>query len=395
MAAVPIISAAVGVAGTVANMQAQNASAASANAAAYANKQARDQEAALINLQRKLAYQKADQEAAQMRIQEGMRSQQNLFDLNIEELRQSQQEALVQHEQARSQFELAQQGILQTSQAAAENIQAQQQLFQIAGEGSQAMGENAANVAETRAAQIERGQDGTQQAIAGNEQAVLQAAQIGQQAAELLSSGQASAEQQRQAAQTIIGLQQQMGLTNVQMEKLLGEHQLTMDAVSLAAAREANDIQSQANLRAIDYNLAAQKYSAASSANSAGLANQVAQSQIAAQMSQNKGSGLAGLAGLAQQGIALYGALQGGGGSPQVQSPVFGGGFSTNLSPYTANSVAAPSNFTASVGRAPLFSIGSSMPAPSTQWSNPGTSMAGVASPHNSSVGALPIFPRQ
>jgi len=310
MAILPAVGAVAGVVGTIGQMGAANKSAASQRAQLDAQNQQLTEQHKLLLIQRENQATVAGAEASRARAMESLASAANLFNVSLQEQSITSQRIAEELDTRAAEFQVEQQSIGQLTEAYGAEAQTfaglfdqmkQQQAGQV--EMSSAMGEVTAGAAS-------RGQESTASTDALTERIALDSQAAFQQANQLFEMLSAQSAQNIETTEAMTGLQRQLGLSDIEMARQMGDFNRSAGLMQLNATRDATLLEEQMNQAAIDEQLAAQRGAIAAATSADSINIQGAQSVNRIQRQGASGpSFFEMLPGLTQAGLGAYSAF--------------------------------------------------------------------------------------
>jgi hypothetical protein len=181
----------------------------------------------------------------------------------------------------------------------------------MASQGKQQQAEIAGAASQTEAMMASSGQADTASAQALGERIALDSENAFQQANQLFGMLQAQSEQNLATTEAMAQLQEQLGMSDINIARTMGEFNRSAGLMQLDATRQATLLEQQMNNAAIDEELAAKRY-AIETAQSADQMNLIGAQKLNNIQSQGaSGPGLFEmLPGLTQAGLGVYSAFR-------------------------------------------------------------------------------------
>lgn len=312
MAILPVVGAVAGVAGTVSQMSAQQRASRQQQQAAVEQRRIEEEQHRLLIKQREVQRLSTLQQSQRAKTQEDIVRNQRLFNLALEEQAIKTQGIQEQFGAAQAEFAARQQEALQNAQAYGEEIQRMNQLFQVGEEQGARLAEVGAASSEVTAALGAAGQLDSAAATAQLQRIALEMDNASQRGTELFNTTMSQSDQQLEAVETLTALQRQLGLSEVELGRLMGDMQRSTAGLVNRQQQDAAQMEYAMNRAAIDTETAAQieRIEAATSAEEVRSTAAMADINTRAAMAKATApSALDWLGGLANAGIGLYDAL--------------------------------------------------------------------------------------
>lgn len=310
----------IGAVGTVAQMGAQAGAARRQNQALQEQRDLQTRQYALLQEQRKTQRMVAEAESSRAREAENLAQNQQLFNLRLQEQAQQTQQLREEFSNAQAEFATNQQALTQQQQAYGAEIGAMNQLFEL---GQQARGqaeEMRQAQGEMVAAQGARGQGDSESSLSAMSR-IAEAMGTGEQRlVQIFNQMMAQSDQNIEVGNVLAQLQQEMGLSEVELKRLLDDLNMKSNQTVIDYARKASQNEYAMNQAAIDNELASRLFSIESAESADAVSNASTQASLRAQQQAARASG-PGLfdimGGLATAGMSVYDAL-----TPVQSAPV-------------------------------------------------------------------------
>lgn len=325
MAILPAVGAVAGAVGTVAQMGAAGKSAKNQRAALDEQNRQLTEQHKLLLIQRENQRQVGAAEASRARQMESLAASANLFNIALQEQGATSQRLSEELDLRAQQFQVEQQQVATLSEMYGNEMQTFNQLFSTAQEAQEAQGEIRKVQGEVEAQAAAAGQSDTASSDALAERIAIDAESSFNMANQLFNMMSAQSMQNIEMTKGMAELQAQLGMSDIDLTRMMGDFNRSGTLMQLDATREATLLEQQMNLSAIDAELAGRLASVEAATQADSLNITGAQRLNSIQSQGSSGPGLFEmLPGLVQSGLGVYSAFSPPAAlAPRVTNPIY------------------------------------------------------------------------